>query len=276
MIPQITKALRACLSIAFSFIYIFSTAQDSTSNNLSVLNGHSQPIYYSPGFVDRATAMANFIDSAEVFFQNTLSFKPRARLFILEEKDWSKEAATPMKGTYGFPHMIEGEKLVIAATDNGFWKSMLPPAAGLPAPVVARMNQAYRQSDSSYSRQAFFDLLAIHELGHAYTIQAKLTMQRHWMSELFVNIMLHTYIAEEKKELLPALELFPEMTIANGTSGYQYTSLEDFERVYTNFEISPQNYGWYQCCQTYLRKRREAGVAEIMGNSFFAKRKVIR
>jgi len=41
-------------------------------------------------------------------------------------------------------------------------------------------------------------------------------MQRLWMQELFCNIMLHTYIAENEPQNLPALELFPEMVVSGG------------------------------------------------------------
>jgi len=71
-------------------------------------------------------------------------------------------------------------------------------------------------------------------------------MHRYWMGELFVNIMLHTYIAEKRTELLPALETFPQMVVGGSTADYQFTSLEDFEKLYTTMGMGPKNYGWYQ------------------------------
>lgn len=93
----------------------------------------------------------------------------------------------------------------------------------------------------------FFDLLALHEMGHSYTSQAGLRMHRNWMSELFVNIMLHTFIAEKQNERLPALQTFPNMVIGAGSSDYKYTSLADFEALYPTLGMGPKNYGWYQC-----------------------------
>ena len=58
--------------------------------------------------------------------------------------------------------------------------------------------------------------------------------------------MLHTYVAEKQPELLPALEAFPNMVVATGTSEYKFTSLEDFERLYPTLGMGPKNYGWYQ------------------------------
>ena len=66
------------------------------------------------------------------------------------------------------------------------------------------------------------------------------------MGELFVNIMLHTYVAERQPELLPALETFPNMVVGAGTAEYKFTSLEDFEALYASLGMGPKNYGWYQ------------------------------
>ncbi len=96
--------------------------------------------------------------------------------------------------------------------------------------------------------QPFFDLLALHELGHAFHIQGGLTMQRKWMGELFCNMLLHTYIADNEPDQLDALTLFPEMVVAAGTTGYKFTTLNEFEKNYTELgQKHPKNYGWYQC-----------------------------
>jgi len=35
------------------------------------------------------------------------------------------------------------------------------------------------------------------------------------------------------------------MVVAAGTTGYEFTTLTDFEKRYDN--MNPKNYGWYQC-----------------------------
>ncbi|MCR6719421.1 MAG: hypothetical protein NVV59_03815 [Chitinophagaceae bacterium] len=37
------------------------------------------------------------------------------------------------------------------------------------------------------------------------------------------------------------------MVISGGSSKFQFTSLEDFERLYETLGMGPENYGWYQC-----------------------------
>jgi hypothetical protein len=110
------------------------------------------------------------------------------------------------------------------------------------------VQNTYRGNNGQLTMQAFFDLLAIHELGHAFHIQGGLSMQRNWMRELFANILLHTYIAEKAPELLPALTLFPRMVVAGGTRDLKYTSLQDIQQRYAEIARQyPKNYGWYQC-----------------------------
>jgi hypothetical protein len=85
-----------------------------------------------------------------------------------------------------------------------------------------------------------------HRLQRRMVKQAELNMHRNWMGELFVNIMLHTYVAEKQPELLPALETFPNMVLGGGTAEYKFTSLEDFEKLYPTLGMGQKNYGWYQ------------------------------
>jgi len=229
----------------------FSFAQD-TSNTatepfpLEELAGFTQSFYYSPGHEARAKHIAVFMENAGIFFQQELQFTPQAKLYILAPHHWKDVAAKPLHDVYGFPHNIDHVRLAIAAEDNDFWRSFLPPVDQLPPPMAAQVTKAYGKPDGSYSMMPFFDLLALHELGHSYTAQAELKMHRNWMGELFVNIMLHTYVAEKQPELLPALETFPNMVLGCGTAEYKFTSLKDFEKLYPTLGMGPKNYGWYQ------------------------------
>ncbi|MEO6612755.1 MAG: hypothetical protein ABIT05_11740 [Chitinophagaceae bacterium] len=239
-------------TIALLLLCNFSFAQDTTKpankpSTLEELSGFTQTIYYSPGQKARAKSIAVFMENASNYFQKEIAFTPKTILYILSPQDWKDVAAKPLQDVYGFPHNIDHVRLAIAAEDNDFWRSFLPPVNQLPPPIAAQVTRAYGKPGGAYSMMPFFDLLALHEMGHSYTAQAKLKMHRYWMGELFVNIMLHTYIAEKQPELLPALEAFPNMVVAGGTAEYKFTSLEDFEKLYATMGMGPKNYGWYQC-----------------------------
>ena len=211
---------------------------------LEVLSGYTQTYYYSMGEQQRAEKIAGFMENAAAYFRKEIGFTPKTKLYILAPQNWKDFAAERFQEVYGFPHDVDSSRLVIAAKDNDFWKSFLPTVSKLPTPLAAEVTKAYGKPDGSYSMMPFFDLLALHEMGHSYHSQAGLKMHRNWMRELFVNIMLHTYVAENQPELLPALETFPNMVVGAGSAEYQYTNLEDFERLYATMD--PKNYGWYQ------------------------------
>ena len=242
-------------SIHFSIaLFLLSTtafAQDSLTltnkaSPLEELKGYTQTYYYSEGQHQRAEKIAALMENAADYFQKEIGFTPNTTLYILAPRDWKDFAAEHYHEVYGFPHDIDSHRLVIAAEDNDFWRSFLPPISQLPPPLVDQITKAYGTTEGSYSMMPFFDLLALHEMGHSYHGQAGLKMHRNWMRELFVNIMLHTYVAENQPELLPALETFPDMVVNAGAAEYQFTSLEDFERLHGTSGMDPKNYGWYQ------------------------------
>jgi len=239
------------MAVLLSFCH-FSFAQDSSGTKtgpfpLEELKGFMQTFYYSPGHEGRAKSIAVFMENAGAYFQKEIRFTPKTTFYVLAPRHWKAFAAKPLQDVYGFPHNIDRSRLAVAAEDNDFWRSFLPPVDKLPPSMAAQVKIAYGKPDGSYSMMPFFDLLALHEMGHSYTAQAGLKMHRHWMGELFVNIMLHTYIAEKQPELLPALEAFPDMVVNAGTAEYKFTSLADFEELYPTLGMGPKNYGWYQC-----------------------------
>lgn len=221
---------------------LYMGAKAQSYPDLNELTGYSIKAYYSPGNEERARIIVKRCEKTIQYVNGLVDFTPKVSLFILNPEHWKKYAIFPV---YGMPHYPDQERLVIASEDNDFWKSFIPPLEQLPVDLAAKIKQAYATADGTLSMMAFFDLLALHELGHGFHEQGGLTMQRLWMQELFCNIMLHTYLAENEPENLPALETFPEMVVAGGTAGYQYTTLADFEERYDNMD--PKNYGWYQC-----------------------------
>jgi hypothetical protein len=118
----------------------------------------------------------------------------------------------------------------------------------MPQELAQQISKTYSDKNGILTMRGFFDLLAIHELGHTFHIQGGLTMQRKWMGELFANIFLHTYIAENEPELLPALTVFPRMVVSStDKKELQFTSLNELESNYGKIvQQYPNNYGWYQ------------------------------
>ncbi len=223
-------------------VYLAAQSFDS----LYYLEGHRVKTFCSNGSEKQAKIMAGYCDRVMEFYDTQITFEPSVTLLVLSPGDWNKYTSFPV---YGMPHYNDSQTLIVASEDNDFWKSFIPPIDQLPGELAQQIRQTYTDEDGNLSMRSFFDLLAIHELGHAYHSQGGLEMQRKWMGELFANILLHTYIAENKPEMLPALSVFPKMVVSSTRKAdLKYTSLNELEFNYSKISQEfPQNYGWYQC-----------------------------
>ncbi len=233
-------------NLFFTILILFSTKISAQKYDaLVALDGYKTKVYFSEGNVERANVVAARMDNVLNFYSATIDFEPDVTMLILNPIDWPKFTDFPV---YGMAHYMGNKTLVIASENNDFWNSFIPPIDQLPKELADKIKSTYVDENGTLTMQPFFDLLAIHELGHAYHFQAGLNMQRKWMGELFCNILLHTYIAEKEPEQLLALTIFPQMVIAGGKEGYKYTQLNDIEERYDEIgQQHPQNYGWFQC-----------------------------
>ena len=236
----------SALLTAFFAPAAFLSAGAQNFEALHSLQGFRTAVYYSEGSEAKARRMAGQVDRVTAFYQQEFSFLPEFSLLILSPEDWSKYTRFPV---YGMPHYTDARILVVASEDNAFWKGFIPPTGMLTAEQAGLIRKAYGKADGSLSMEPFFDLLAIHELGHAYQLQYGLQVQRKWMGELFVNLFLHTYIAENEPQLLDALTVFPHMVLATTQrTGLEFTTLPQLEANYDSIAMHhPANYGWYQC-----------------------------
>lgn len=176
-------------SLKFILLFVaslltFSDANSQSYSDLHELKGFSMKAFYSPGNEDRARIVAARCEKPMKYGNGLVEFTPSVSLFILNPEHWKTYATHPV---YGMPHYTDDKRLVIASEDNNFWKSFIPPLDKLPVELAARIKQAYTTADGTMSMTAFFDLLALHELGHGFHQQGGLTMQRLWMQELFVT-----------------------------------------------------------------------------------------
>jgi hypothetical protein len=257
--------LRANITL-FICLLLALNIQGQRKSELDSLTGYKTKVYFSKGNDERAKVVTERLDNVIKFYHKLIQFEPEVTLLILNPADWPKYTTFPV---YGMPHYDDKrELLIIASENNDFWKSFIPQIDLLPMELAERIKSTYVDENDILTMQAFFDLLAIHELGHAFHMQAGLKMQRMWMGELFCNIFLHTYIAEVETDQLPALTIFPQMVISSGKDEYKYTTLLDIEERYEEIGTKyPKNYGWYQSRWHY-----EAGkIYEAGGKESFIK-----
>ena len=117
----------------------------------------------------------------------------------------------------------------------------------------AKLLVTYADGSGGVDLQPFFDLITIHELGHAFEVLGDLHLPTYWLSEIFVNLALHAFIATQRSSNLPTLEVLSTVgassrTLAARMRTHGYSTLDDLQSHYTGGDDSmdPLNYVWYQ------------------------------
>lgn len=120
--------MKASFFITLLFTVGFANAQSADS--LNPLNKASFPAFYSKGYEQRAASITLMIGNTLSYHKKLLTYEPAISLFVLDTTDWKIYSS---KGAvYGMPHYnIEKKALILAAQDNPFWRSFLPPAGKL-------------------------------------------------------------------------------------------------------------------------------------------------
>lgn len=198
-------------------------------------------------------------------------------MYILSKEDWKDYAQYP---EYGMPDYFKN-RLVVAAEDNDFWKSF-GSIAKFAAPIkgYARIKATYADKSGKVQMGLFFDLLVVHEIAHAFQDSVGFTFPTKWLSEIFADLALHSFVANvrpfELEHLIVAPDVISKIIAFNALiriSGY--AKLDDFEQHYpteSKKPMNPQNYGWYQARFHKLAKvvfdsDGEAGLMRLWDSS---------
>lgn len=230
----------------FSFLLILHTSLNAQGKYeaLEKLELDNLTCYFSKGSEEKAKKISALCSRAISYFEKLLNFKPDVDVLVLTATDWKDHTNFPV---YGMPHYTGKETLIVASDDNPFWKSFIPAEENISPALMSKVRDVYKNDKGMLSMEAFFELLVIHELGHAFLQQAGISMQRKWLAEFYPNLMLHSFVAETDPGKLPALTLFPEIVLGGGKNEYAFTTLQQLESNYQLIATQhPNNYGWYQ------------------------------
>ena len=236
-------------------------------DSLQKLENIDQIVYFSEDVKDRAIKISNIVFQAKDYFEKAFNANPNYILMVLSPSDWKKYAHP--NAIYGIPHSLPDGRLVVASENNNFWKRNTPPIDKLPEDLAQQLKITYADKNGEINLMDFFDLLAVHELGHTFQNAAGMNKQRSWLNELVCNVLLHTFIAEKKPKFLSSLTVYPQVTIAAFPHDkLKYTTLEDFEAYYNDIaQNHPDNYGWYQCrFHSVARQIYDLGGVDAMKN----------
>lgn len=214
------------------------------------LDGYPFEVRYSPPARVQAVRLADLTRDGYTYFATIFpGTSPTLTATFLAPPDWRRG--------YGVPSYYPPDRrLRVATDDNPFWQSF-GRIARLTSPFDAypMLTKAYTDSSGRLQIRKFFDLIAVHELAHAFAVQGGAEFPTLWLQEIFANLALYAFVARTRPAELPYLTTLPEaethialFNIVTRVSGY--TSLDDFDRHFPMGKIDrplgEANYGWYQ------------------------------
>ncbi len=223
-------------------------------SGLAHLGGYPFDVRYSDGSLVRARAAADVAADAYVYFSRLFSgVEPDIAVIVADETDW--ESRQP----YGLPFFNdEGGQIrpgivVMPAGGGAFWIAMAQDIRDTSPRGYTRLLATYPDGADGLDLQPFFDLVTIHELGHAFEMLGDLRLPTFWLGEIFANLALHAFVATRQPESLNALEVLSTVgaqsrRLAARMRAEGYSTLEELEAHYRGDDhpMSPLNYVWYQ------------------------------
>lgn len=217
------------------------------------LTGYPFEVRHSEGTRARAAAAADIAAAAYAYFRRLFSGVEPDIALIVADADWSSRQPYGLAFFNDDAGQIRPGVVVMPAGSGDFWTGMVQDIRAASPDGYLKLVAAYPDGAGGVDLQPFFDLITIHELGHAFEVLGDLRLPTSWLSEIFVNLAMHAFIATQQPADLPTLETLPSVGAASQTlavrmRGEGYSTLDELEAHYTGGDdpMSPLNYMWFQ------------------------------
>ena len=234
------------------------------------LDGYPFEVRFSDGALVRARAAADLAAGAYVYFRRLFAaVEPDIALVVADEADWPG-----VNNPYGMPFFRDeaGEVrpgiVVVSAGAGDFWIAIAQGLRESSTRAYAKLLAAYPDGAGGLDLQPFFDLITIHELGHAFEVFGDLRLPTFWLSETFANLAMHAFVATQLPASLPTLEALSTVgagsrKLAARMRAEGYSTLDQLQAHYPGSDdsMSLLNYVWYQ----YRWQRLAARMFEVDG-----------
>jgi hypothetical protein len=194
------------------------------------------PTFASAGLEPRAAVVAGIAGSSCDYLAGLLGHRPEVQVLVLSEADWAEKGRTPL---FGLPN-AEAGTLVVAGAEAEWWSDLAPLAGD---DGQAQLSVVYGRPDGRLHLGDFFDLIAVHEVGHLFA-EGMVVFPRMWLGELFANLALQAWVALRAPDSIDTLMTLPRLVGLGSGEEFEHRSRDDFERLYSS--LGGPNYAWYQ------------------------------
>ena len=222
---------------------------------LASLSGFPFEVRTSASTLEQAGRLADRCVTAYSYLGELLAFQPRCALVVLSRADWSERASNPL---YGMPYYSAGN-LFLAGEPSDLIARLEDMASSAPPVAAQALDQVY--GTGANRLVPFADMLAVHELAHAFHDGVPFQFPRSWLMELFANMALCTFVVANEPDRALHLETLPRVALENCLLKPVARDLRYFEAFYP--DIEPLTYVWYQFRLTMMAK----GLIDAAGPS---------
>ena len=197
----------------------------------------SEPVtlHFSPGYAKRAQTLGKLVREAHFFLAEWLGVQARTTLSLLRRESWRRVRRVP----YGYPHSIPDKGTLFAP-------------AHYPPRLVSRQRALFEQASPALQAaicedrsqidiaiKHFFDLVAIHELGHLFIHHLQLHLGTRWLTELVANLFATAFFVEVRPDLAATWLAWSEL---QANLPVLYRSLDAYEAHYASLDFANSNY----------------------------------
>ena len=202
--------------------------------------------YYSTGFHDRASYLADMAEKGYKFLLEFFQTDVEIPLMVLNKDDWEKRSEL----TYGLINAYNNCLHFPADTENlPLVDTMQPIFYSSPEHLQQKLIQMVgEETPFKKGHIIFFNSKIVHELTHICLRDRGIRFGLNWFTEFFCDYTNYAFLKryeEEYRHQLKLTELMPHIVYEGALPFVQYTRSEDFDRLYHG--VGVVNVGWFYC-----------------------------
>ncbi len=202
---------------------------------LQRIEGQPVTLHFSPGYRPRAERLGELVADAHRFLAAWLDVEAQTTLSVLRRENWRHLRRAP----YGYPHSIPERGTIFAPAH--YPPRLLERARALYHAAPPPMQQALCSDPQALRAQIslFYDLVAIHELGHLFIYHLQLVLGAQWLTELVANLFASAFFLERRPDLAQCWFAWADI---QASVEVPHRELDAYEAHYTTLDFTNASY----------------------------------
>lgn len=202
---------------------------------LQRIEGDPVTLHFSPDYHPRAQRVGKLVEEAHHFLTEWLGVEAHTTVSLLRRENWRHLRRAP----YGYPHSSPDHSTIfVPATYPPPW---IDRSRALYEAAPERLQRKVCGEEDELRRQiaAFYDLVAVHELGHLFIHHLKLALGTKWLTELIANLFATAFFVERRPELAECWLAWADI---QSSQDVPFQSLEAYEANYSSLSFANASY----------------------------------